>query len=289
DSLLGVPGLLEAARRGRVAVVNPIGSAIIEHPALTGLLGRVAPIMLGEELAPRGPETWWCGHPRGLSHVLASLEELVVFPVGASTGLWPVVGSNLSADALAGLRDRIRSRPADWVGQEVVEPSTVPTVSDNGTLEPRPAVIRTFSVAGDAAGDGASHGFTVLPGGLTRVGVATDAGIISSRGEGTSKDTWVASAEPALQQSTWLPCARAQAARGHPRAAHPPARPRRRPTVHAGPQRGACRVGHPVDTHGPDPPRPAARNGGGRWRRVPAGPALGPPHRLGLRCGFRAR
>ena len=209
DSLLGVPGLLEAARRGRVAVVNPIGSAIIEHPALTGLLGRVAPIMLGEELALRGPETWWCGHPRGLSHVLASLEELVVFPVGASTGLWPVVGSNLSADALAGLRDRIRSRPADWVGQEVVEPSTVPTVSDNGTLEPRPAVIRTFSVAGEAAGDGASHGFTVLPGGLTRVGVATDAGIISSRGEGTSKDTWVASAEPALQQSTWLPSARA--------------------------------------------------------------------------------
>ncbi|HEY4946557.1 MAG TPA: circularly permuted type 2 ATP-grasp protein, partial [Acidimicrobiales bacterium] len=193
DSLLGVPGLLEVARRGRVAVVNPIGSAIIEHPAMTGLLGKVAPALLGEELALRGPETWWCGHPHGLSHVVASLEELVLFPVRASGGLRPVVGATLSADALADLRDRIRSRPGDWVGQEIIEPSTVPTVTGTGTLQPRPAVIRTFSVADAAASDGASHGFTVLPGGLTRVGAGTDAPMISSRGEGTSKDTWVAS------------------------------------------------------------------------------------------------
>ena len=64
ESLLGVPGLMEAARRGRVTVLNPLGTGVIEDPALTGLLGDLAPILLGEELALRGPETWWCGRRR---------------------------------------------------------------------------------------------------------------------------------------------------------------------------------------------------------------------------------
>ncbi len=88
DSLLGVPGLLEVVRRGRVTVVNPLGSAVIEDPALTSLLDRLAPILLGEELVIRGPETWWCGRVSGLSHVLAHLEQMIVLPVPA----WPSPG-----------------------------------------------------------------------------------------------------------------------------------------------------------------------------------------------------
>ena len=71
DSLLGVPGLLEVARRGRVAVLNPLGSGI-EDPALAALLADLAPALLGEDLALRGPQSWWCGRPDGLSHVLAA-------------------------------------------------------------------------------------------------------------------------------------------------------------------------------------------------------------------------
>jgi uncharacterized circularly permuted ATP-grasp superfamily protein/uncharacterized alpha-E superfamily protein len=204
DSLLGVPGLLEASRRGRVTVVNPLGSGVVEDPALIGLLGTLAPVLLGEELALRGPETWWCGTVSGLSHVLSHLERLIVLPVNSSTAVRPLVASTLSTAALDELRSRIRARPAEWVGQEIVEPSTSPTVTGTGSLEPRPTILRTFAVGDDDHTPGTHHGYRVMPGGLTRVGADPTALLISSRRKGTSKDTWVASPQPALQQSAWL-------------------------------------------------------------------------------------
>ena len=209
DSLLGVPGLLEVVRRGRVAVLNPLGAGILESPALAGLLADVAPALLGEDLALRGPESWWCGRPGGLSHVLARFDDLLLLPVQPTGGRRPVRPELLSAAERDELRARVRARPGDWVGQEILAPSTVPTVDDDGSLVPRPAVLRTFAVADGPAGGGGARDFRLLPGGLTRVGAATDSLVISSRGDGTSKDTWVASTEPALQQSPWLPSGRA--------------------------------------------------------------------------------
>ncbi len=208
DSLLGVPGLLEAVRRGRVTVINPVGSGVIENPALTGLLARLAPVLLGEELALRGPDTWWCGEPAAESHVLTHLDRLVVQSVRPSPARRPVAGSTLSTGELERLRDQIRARPWEWVGQEPIQPSTTPTVTDTGSLEPRPAVLRTFVVADETAAGGGARGLCVLPGGLTRVGAEGSSLIVSSHSDATSKDTWVASTEPALQQSTWLRSAR---------------------------------------------------------------------------------
>ena len=204
DSLLGVPGLMEVARRGRVTVLNPVGVAVVESPAITGLLETLAPALLGEELAIRGPETWWCGTPDGLSHVLAHLGELVLMPVHPVPGVRTVLASTLSAADLEDLRHRIRARPAAWVAKEYLAPSTTPTVGATGALEPRPAVLRTFLVSDEGHGAGSSYGYSVLPGGLTRVGASPDATVVSSQGDGTSKDTWVVSPEPALQQSAWL-------------------------------------------------------------------------------------
>ncbi len=208
DSLLGVPGLLEVTRRGRVTVINPLGSGIIENPAITGLLDGLAPTLLGEELALRGPDSWWCGEPEGLSHVLAHLDQLVLRSVNPSPTRRPVVGPLLAADAVVELRHRIRARPWEWVGQELIRPSTVPTVTDAGTLEARPTVLRTFAVTDESGNGGGDYNLSVLPGGLTRVGADPTSLIVSSHSEGTSKDTWVASTEPALQQSTWLRSAR---------------------------------------------------------------------------------
>ena len=82
DSLLGVPDLLEVARRGRVTVLNPVGCGVVEHPGITALLPELAPALLGEDLTLRGPESWWCGEPAGLSHVLANLDRLVLRTIG---------------------------------------------------------------------------------------------------------------------------------------------------------------------------------------------------------------
>jgi uncharacterized alpha-E superfamily protein len=114
----------------------------------------------------------------------------------------------LSATGLDELRARIRHRPGEWVGQEVIEPSTTPTVNPSGQLEPRPAVLRTFAVTDRRENSKDRHGFNVLPGGLTRVGASPSTLVVSSRTAGTSKDTWVASTQPVLQQSPWLRSAR---------------------------------------------------------------------------------
>ena len=210
ESLLGVPGLVEVVRRGRVAVLNPLGSGILESPALAGLLDDLAPALLGEELALRGPTSWWCGRPGGLSHVLAHLDDLILLPVLPSAGTGPVLASELDRAGRDLLADRIRSRPGDWVGQEILTPSTAPAVSEDGSLVPRPVVLRTFAVADETAGGVPGHGFRLLPGGLTRVGVDPASPVVAGRGGGTSKDTWVATSAPAFQQSPWLPSAPAE-------------------------------------------------------------------------------
>jgi len=208
DSLLGVPGLMEVVRRGRVAVLNPLGSGILESPALAGLLDDLAPALLGEELALRGPQSWWCGRPDGLSHVLASMDRLMLLPVQPAAGFGPVLPDLLTDDQREDLRARVRARPADWVGQEILAPSTMPTVTVDGRLEARPVILRTFAVADDSVDGVPGHGVSLLPGGLTRVGADADSPVVNSRGDGTSKDTWVVSAEPAFQQSPWLPTVR---------------------------------------------------------------------------------
>jgi uncharacterized circularly permuted ATP-grasp superfamily protein/uncharacterized alpha-E superfamily protein len=210
DSLLGVPGLVEVVRRGRVAVLNPLGSGILESPALAGLLDDLAPALLGEELALRGPQSWWCGRPEGLSHVLARFDDLILLPVQPDAGTRPVLPAGLAAAERAALRARVAARPGDWVGQEILQPSTVPGLGPDGRLDPRPVVLRTFAVADDTAGGVPGHGYRLLPGGLTRAGTDPGSPVVSGRGGSTSKDTWVVTSEPAFQQSPWLPSAPAE-------------------------------------------------------------------------------
>ena len=207
DSLLGVPGLVEVVRRGRVAVLNPLGSGILESPALAGLLDDLAPALLGEELALRGPQSWWCGQAESLSHVLATFDDLLLFPVRPSAGFEAVLPGLLAEADREALRDRVRARPGDWVGQEILTPSTVPGLGVGGALVPRPVVLRTFAVADESAGGVAGHGYRLLPGGLTRAGSDPGTSVVSGRGGSTSKDTWVVTSEPAFQQSPWLPSA----------------------------------------------------------------------------------
>ena len=141
DSLLGVPGLLEVARRGRVTVLNPLGTGVIEDPALTGLLGTLAPVLLGEELALRGPETWWCGRPEGLSHVLAHLEHLILLPVRPSPSQPPVVASTLSAEGLADLArpDPGPPREPGWARRSSSPPPPPPSPTPGPSSPGRPS------------------------------------------------------------------------------------------------------------------------------------------------------
>src|SRR5262245_47171795 len=201
ESLLGVPGLLQAARDGQVAIANALGAGVVQTPAITPFLPSLCRALLGEELLLGSVETWWCGQPEILSHVLAHLGEMVVkpaYPAGAAGALIAptpgtmsdpaeaIFGAHLDREALEKLAAAMRAAPGRFVAQRRVMPSTVPVI-EGDELRPRSLVLRTFVVA-----DGVD-GYETMPGALAVVGGAADEIDISIARGARSKDTWVIS------------------------------------------------------------------------------------------------
>lgn len=196
DSHLGVPGLVEACRRGTVTVVNTLGSAAIENPALHCFLGAAAKALLGQELLLPNVDSWWCGDPDSLRFVLDHLAELVVKPTARQRSTPTVFGWTLSSAELDELRRAVIARPHHWVAQRPLALATTPTLTSHG-VRPRRAILRTFAVS-------RVESYVVMPGGLTRVAPDRDSPLISNQIGAISKDTWVLASEPDQQADLWL-------------------------------------------------------------------------------------
>jgi uncharacterized circularly permuted ATP-grasp superfamily protein/uncharacterized alpha-E superfamily protein len=192
DSQLGLPGLVEATRRGTVTVANPIGAQVLENPGLAPFLPALARALLGEELVLPVADSWWCGDPAGLDHVLAHLDQLVVRPLSRDTQP-SSFGSALSSEQRDELRGQILAAPWAWVGQDPLPMSTAPLVTPSG-LRPGRLLLRTFW----AAHDGDVH---VMPGGLGRVNQDPDLSLVSSAAGAIAKDVWVLA--PETQPEGW--------------------------------------------------------------------------------------
>ncbi|MGC2404561.1 MAG: circularly permuted type 2 ATP-grasp protein [Acidobacteriaceae bacterium] len=188
DSYLGVPGLVEAVRSGNVAVANALGSGLLETSAFIPFLPGLSRSLLGERLALPSVATWWCGQPRALNYVRENLDFLVIKPAYPSKGMEPAFGGRLAPQERAHLLARLEERPNEYVGQELLNLSSVPMWSE-GNLVPRRVVLRVYLAA---AGDS----WIVMPGGLTRVSPSPDTPVVSMQQGGGSKDTWVLSSHP---------------------------------------------------------------------------------------------
>lgn len=195
DSRLGVPGLLEATRRGNVVIANSLGSSVLENPAIMAFLPNIAKHYFGHELKIPSVPTWWCGHARERKYVLDNLEKLTIKPINRHTGSQTVFGFELSHAEKEKWRERIKAKPHLYVGQEFVNFSTTPTL-DAGRLEPRHTILRSFLVARE-------EGYVVMPGGLTRVSTRPDEFRVSNQAGCISKDTWVLASEPEKHFSLW--------------------------------------------------------------------------------------
>lgn len=176
DSRLGVVGLVEACRRGTVSVVNPLGSAVLESPALRALLPRICRALRAEDLALPSPGLHWCGEPDGLGQVLAAFDEVVLRPVDGGRSVRPGL---LPTAERAVWADRLRAEPDRWTGEVVAATSTAPS-GVTGRLTSLPVVARLFTV-------GQASGHLVMPGGLGGVLAHDDPyGPLLA-----SKDVWV--------------------------------------------------------------------------------------------------
>ncbi|MDD3650788.1 circularly permuted type 2 ATP-grasp protein [Immundisolibacter sp.] len=188
DSVLGVPGLVEAARRRQVSVINPLGSGVLENPALGAYLPALARHFLGEELRLPGVESFWCGDPKHLSHVLEHLPRLVIKRLQRRAGERAVFGADLDQAQIDTWRARIRARPAEFAAQAMIAPLPVPSFTGRA-LARRPLLLRAFLTAGN-------DGYRVLPGGFARVAPRADTLLISNQAGAMGKDVWVLASEP---------------------------------------------------------------------------------------------
>lgn len=185
DSALGVPGLLEAVRQGRVLVANALGSGVLESPGLLGFLPKISQFLFGEELILPSIATWWCGEPPVLAQALEKLPHLLIKPAFPSQSFSPVLGRDLNEQQRALLAARMQARPYAYVAQELAQLSQAPVwQAEDGQLQPRAIGMRVYAVSGE-------DDYRVLPGGLTRVAAEADAEVVSMQRGGASKDTWV--------------------------------------------------------------------------------------------------
>jgi uncharacterized circularly permuted ATP-grasp superfamily protein len=127
--------------------------------------------------------TYLLSDPEQLEHVLARVHELVIKPTGESGGRGVLIGPHAGEQEIERMREVLRARPDQWIAQELVRLSTMPTVGERGGLVPRHVDLRPFAVFGER--------IDIVPGGLTRVAVEEGSLIVNSSRGGGSKDTWV--------------------------------------------------------------------------------------------------
>jgi uncharacterized circularly permuted ATP-grasp superfamily protein len=188
DSLLGVPGLARAYRAGTVAIANAIGTGVADDKAIYRYVPEMIGYYLDEAPILENVRTYLLSNPDELEAVLPRLDSLVVKPTGESGGKGVFIGPSASDEEIAAQRERILAAPEIWIAQELVNLSTVPTVTPDGGLAPRHVDLRPFSVYGSRV--------RTVPGGLTRVAMEEGSMIVNSSRGGGSKDTWVLAGAP---------------------------------------------------------------------------------------------
>ncbi len=211
SSRIGVAGLIDAFAANAVVVANAPGSGVLESAAFAAFLPRLALRVTGEELRLPNIATWWCGQDFERAHVEAALDRLVIapaFPAPTRALEGPRLGASLDAEERACLLADLQRRGIDYVGQEVVKLSTLPTV-EGDALTPRPFTLRVFA-ARDASG-----GWRVMPGGFARIGEGSDARAIVI-GEGSFSTDVVIVADTPVAPMTLMPAAAAVAIRRNP-------------------------------------------------------------------------
>jgi uncharacterized circularly permuted ATP-grasp superfamily protein len=185
DSMLGVPGLVNAVRTGGVTLANAIGNGVADDKLIYTYVPDLIRYYLSEEPILANVDTWRLEDDEAREEVLDRLSELVVKPVDGSGGKGIVIGPRATPEELDALRARVSVDPRGWIAQPLVQLSTVPTLIED-QLRPRHVDLRPFAVN---SGDGV----WVLPGGLTRVALPEGEMVVNSSQGGGSKDTWVLS------------------------------------------------------------------------------------------------
>jgi uncharacterized circularly permuted ATP-grasp superfamily protein len=183
DSLLGVPGLMEVFRQGRVALANAPGTGVADDKVVYAYVPEMIRYYLAEEpILPNVP-TYLCWQDRDREYVLKNLDKLVVKAANEAGGYGMLVGTQSTLAEREKFAQLIAASPRNYIAQPTLSLSQVPTIID-GQIEGRHVDLRPYILnRGDE--------IYVHPGGLTRVALKKGSLVVNSSQGGGSKDTWV--------------------------------------------------------------------------------------------------
>jgi uncharacterized circularly permuted ATP-grasp superfamily protein len=183
DSMLGVPGLVNAYRAGNVSLANSIGTGIADDKVMYYFVPKMIKYYLDQSpIIPNVP-TYLASEPEDLKFILANLEKLVVKAANESGGYGMLMGPKATQAEIAAFRAKIEDEPRNYIAQPMISLSRHPTHIENSTFEGRHIDLRPYIISGEKT--------IVIPGGLTRVALRKDSLVVNSSQGGGSKDTWV--------------------------------------------------------------------------------------------------
>ncbi len=184
DSFLGVPGLMEAYRKGRVALANAPGTGIADDKAIYAFVPEIIRYYTGEDAILNNVPTYLCWREADLDYVLQHIDELVVKPANESGGYGMIVGPHATGQEREAFALKVRADPRNYIAQPVLALSRAPVIVEDH-FEGRHVDLRPYILYGED--------IYVLPGGLTRVALKKGSLVVNSSQGGGSKDTWILS------------------------------------------------------------------------------------------------
>ncbi|EED35366.1 hypothetical protein NOR51B_1311 [Luminiphilus syltensis NOR5-1B] len=183
ESQLGVPGIMDVYRAGRITIANAPGTGIADDKAIYSYMPEIVEFYTGEQPILENVPTWRCSEPDALAYVLDHLSELVVKEVHGSGGYGMLIGPTATKKDLAAFRNKLKARPSNYIAQPTLSLSTVPVFTNRG-LAPRHVDLRPYVLVSPG-------GIRITPGGLTRVALKKGSLVVNSSQGGGTKDTWV--------------------------------------------------------------------------------------------------
>jgi uncharacterized circularly permuted ATP-grasp superfamily protein len=188
DSMLGVPGLMRAWKKGNVALANAPGAGVADDKVVYAFVPKMIRYYLDQDAILPNVETYLCADKQQREHVLAHLDKLVVKPANESGGYGMLIGPQATRREREQFAKLIRKDPRNYIAQPLLTLSTAPTlVGDH--VEPRHLDLRPFILSGQKT--------YVTTGGLTRVALKKGSTVVNSSQGGGSKDTWIVDSEGA--------------------------------------------------------------------------------------------
>ncbi len=183
DSMLGVPGLMEVYKEGRIAMANAPGTGIADDKVIYAYVPDIVKYYTGQEAILPNVPTYICRKDDDRQYVLEHLDELVVKAANESGGYGMLIGPHSTKEEQAAFAEKIKAEPRNYMAQPTINLSRVPTIVGDNVIEGRHVDLRPYVLFG--------REIYVQPGGLTRVALTKGSLVVNSSQGGGSKDTWV--------------------------------------------------------------------------------------------------